>query len=110
MILAIALLELPRSMNRRISSSLPSRRATRGDPYGRPGFFPDALACAFGDEVAATLAVRVDRIPDCADMIEKRLETVDCVELVSDPTGAKPKGTSNVRSADAFFLGTNEPP
>ena len=27
-------------------ASLPSRHATPGDPFGRPGFFPDALAFA----------------------------------------------------------------
>ena len=61
MILAIALFETPSLRNRRISSSLPSRRDTPSDPFGRPSFLPVDLALAshltraFGDQVALEL-------------------------------------------------------
>ena len=38
-----------------MSSSLPSRRETPSEPFGRPSFRPEALAGALGDQVALDL-------------------------------------------------------
>ena len=46
MILAIALFETPRLRKWRISSSLPARRETLSDPFGRSSFVPEDLALA----------------------------------------------------------------
>ena len=46
MILAIAVLDTPRSRKRRISSFFPSSRETPSEPFGRPSFRPEDLALA----------------------------------------------------------------
>ena len=47
-IFAMELFDTPSLRTWRISSSLPSRRDTPNDPFGRPSFFPDDLAFAEG--------------------------------------------------------------
>ena len=54
----MAVLETPNSRKRRMSSSLPLSRETPNEPFGRPSFWPEALALARPSRVRSEIRSR----------------------------------------------------